>query len=65
MSCFPVLLKCRHRKAANLSGGQQAATGYCARLAADPKVLLLDRGPLEGIQPFDHQGKLATTLNEI
>ena len=54
---FPVLLEMRHRKAGNLSGGQQQ------QLAADPKILLLDE-PTEGIQPSIIK-QLATTLNEI
>ncbi|PCC99400.1 urea ABC transporter ATP-binding subunit UrtE [Halopseudomonas pelagia] len=60
---FPVLLEMRHRKAGNLSGGQQQQLAIGRALAADPKILLLDE-PTEGIQPSIIK-QLATTLNEI
>lgn len=60
---FPVLLEMRHRKAGNLSGGQQQQLAIGRALAANPKVLLLDE-PTEGIQPSIIK-QLATTLNEI
>ncbi|MEH6567247.1 MAG: urea ABC transporter ATP-binding subunit UrtE [Halopseudomonas sp.] len=60
---FPVLLEMRHRKAGNLSGGQQQQLAIGRALAANPKVLLLDE-PTEGIQPSIIK-QLAITLNEI
>lgn len=60
---FPVLLEMRHRKAGNLSGGQQQQLAIGRALAADPQILLLDE-PTEGIQPSIIK-QLATTLNEI
>ena len=60
---FPVLLEMRHRKAGNLSGGQQQQLASARALATNPKVLLLDE-PTEGIQPSIIKD-IARTLKEI
>lgn len=60
---FPVLQEMKHRKAGNLSGGQQQMLAIARALISDPKVLLLDE-PTEGIQPSIIK-ELARTLNVL
>lgn len=62
-SLFPVLQEMRHRKAGNLSGGQQQQLVIGRALMTKPKVLLLDE-PTEGIQPSIIKD-ISRTLREI
>jgi urea transport system ATP-binding protein len=60
---FPVLKEMKHRKAGNLSGGQQQMLAIARALISEPKVLILDE-PTEGIQPSIIK-ELAQTLNVL
>jgi len=60
---FPVLLDMKHRKAGNLSGGQQQMLAIARALISDPRVLILDE-PTEGIQPSIIK-EIARTLNVL
>ena len=60
---FPVLKDMKHRKAGNLSGGQQQMLAIARALISEPRLLILDE-PTEGIQPSIIK-EIAHTLNVL
>ncbi|MCM3562935.1 urea ABC transporter ATP-binding subunit UrtE [Hydrogenophaga intermedia] len=60
---FPVLKEMKHRKAGNLSGGQQQMLAIARALISEPRLLILDE-PTEGIQPSIIK-EIAHTLNVL
>lgn len=60
---FPVLKDMKHRKAGNLSGGQQQMLAIARALISEPRLLILDE-PTEGIQPSIIK-EIAQTLNVL